>query len=283
MGTMRRSRITITLDNLILKKVDRLIDKNKIRNRSHAIEYILNKYTESNVHKAVILAGGRGTQLRPYTYELPKPMLPVKGTPLLEHLIKQLKKHNITHIIIAISYLGEKIRTYFGNGEKWGVNIEYSEEDENLLTGGALRKVKDKLGNETFLVIHGDILTDFSFSDFIDFHQKQEENAIATVALTTTSRPNEFGQFKLHGTKLVEFFPNTIEGRIQSHLIHCGIYAFDPQIFNYFPKNKKKFALEDVLQELVKAQQVNGFVFEGRWYDVGNPENYERAIKEFKG
>ena len=281
MSSMRRSRITITLDNLILKKVDNLIDKNKIRNRSHAIEYILNQYTESNVHKAVILAGGRGTQLRPYTYELPKPMLPVQGTPILEHLILQLKKHNVTEIIIAISYLGEKIKTYFGNGEKWGVHIRYSEEDDNLMTGGALRKVKDKLGNDTFLVIHGDILTDFAFSDFIDFHQKQEDT-IATVALTTLTEPHEYGQFKLHGTKLVQFYPNTQEPGIQSHLIHCGIYAFNPEIFNYFPKHKKQFALEDVLQELVKKRQVNGFVFEGKWYDVGNPENYERAIKEYK-
>ncbi|HRN69751.1 MAG TPA: sugar phosphate nucleotidyltransferase, partial [Candidatus Woesebacteria bacterium] len=106
---MRRSRITITLDSQLLKKVDTLIDKNKIRNRSHAIEFVLNKYTENNVHKAIILAGGRGTQLRPYTYEIPKPMLPVKGTPILEHLIKHLKRHNVNDLIIAISYLGDKI------------------------------------------------------------------------------------------------------------------------------------------------------------------------------
>src|SRR3989338_7281908 len=120
---MRRSRITITLDTQVLKKVDQLIDKNKIRNRSHAIEYVLNKYTASNVHTAVILAGGRGTNLRPYTYEIPKPLLPVKGTPILEHLINELKKNGITDIIIAISYLGNKIKEYFGNGEKFGVTI----------------------------------------------------------------------------------------------------------------------------------------------------------------
>lgn len=276
---MRRSRITITLDSQLLKKVDLLIDKNKIRNRSHAIEFVLNKYTESNVHKAIILAGGRGTQLRPYTYEIPKPMLPVKGTPILEHLIKQLKKNNITEIIIAISYLGEKIKTYFGNGEQFGVHIQYSEEDENLLTGGAVKKVKDKIGNETFLVIHGDILTDFSYTEFIDFHQK--ENALASVALTSATEPSEYGQFTLHGTKLVEFYPNTTPSGLKSHLIHSGIYAFDPQIFNYFPK-KNKFSLEDVIQDLVKDQKVSGFVFSGKWYDVGNPDNYEKAIKEYQ-
>ena len=276
---MRRSRITITLDAQVLKKVDRLIDKNKIRNRSHAIEYILNKYTQSNVHTAVILAGGRGTKLRPYTYEIPKPLLPVKGAPILEHLIVRLKKHNVTHIIIAISYLGEKIKTYFGDGSKWGVHIEYSEEEENLNTGGAVRKIKNKLNNETFLVIHGDILTNFAFADFIEFHRK--EHALATVALTTVDKPLEYGQFKLHGTKLVEFYPNTTRPGLKSHLIHCGIYAFTTDIFNHFPK-EKHFALENVIQKLVEQKKVSGFVFEGKWYDVGDPQNSERAIKEFK-
>lgn len=276
---MRRSRITITLNSDLLKKVDRLIDKNKIRNRSHAIEYVLNKYTQSNVHKAVILAGGRGTQLRPYTYEIPKPMLPVKGTPILEHLIKQLKKNNVADLIICISYLGEKIRTYFGNGEQFGVRIQYSEEDENLLTGGAIKKIKDQLGNETFLVVHGDILTDFSFADFIEFHRK--ENAVATVALTSTNDPKEYGQFKLHGTKLVNFYPVSQESKLKSNLIHSGIYAFSPDIFQFFPKNKKRFSLEDLILELIPLKKVSGFVFEGKWYDVGNPVNYEKAIKEF--
>jgi len=275
---MRRSRITITLDNLILKKVDRLIDKQTIRNRSHAIEYILNQYTMSKVNKAIILAGGRGTNLRPYTYEIPKPLLPVKGKPILEHLILNLKKEGITEIIIAISYLGEKIKEYFGDGKRFGVSIEYSEEEENLLTGGAVKKVKDLLPKETFLVIHGDILTDFSYTDFIEFHKTQGTKA--TVALKATSRPEEFGQFRMHGTKLVDFVQNTQTSDKQSHLIHCGIYAFEPDIFDYFPKNTA-FTLEDVLADLIRKREVSGFLFEGRWYDVGNPENYERAIKKY--
>lgn len=277
---MRRSRITITLDAQILKKIDRLIDKKKIRNRSHSIEYILNQYTMSKVNKAVILAGGRGTQLRPYTYEIPKPLLPVKGTPILEHLILQLKKNGITEIIIAISYLGEKIKDYFGDGSKWGVSIEYSEETDNLQTGGAVKKIKDKLNDESFLVIHGDILTDISFADLIQYHKDQ--GTVATVALTTTGTPKEFGQIKMQGTKLMDFYPTSENPDLKSHLIHTGIYAFEPDIFNYFPKNEKEFSLEDIVRELIKERKVNGFVFEGKWYDVGNPENYELAIKEYK-
>jgi len=276
---MRRSRITITLDSNLLKQVDHIIDKKKIRNRSHAIEYILAQHMQTSVKKAVILAGGRGTNLRPYTYEIPKPMLPVKGTPILEHLIHELKKNNITDIIIAISYLGNQIKEYFGNGEKFGVSIQYSEEKDNLLTGGALAKLKSKLQDDTFLVIHGDILTDMSFTEFIQFHINQ--GAVATVALATSAKPTDFGQIKLQGAKLKKFYPNTEKTGMKSYLIHSGIYAFEPSIFNYFPKHKKRFALEDVIRKLIDDQNVNGFVFEGQWFDVGDPKNYERAIKEF--
>lgn len=274
---MRRSRITITITNEILNKIDLLIDKQTIRNRSHAIENILDKYTQLNVHKAIILAGGKGTELRPYTYELPKALLPVNGKPLLEHLIIQLKENNVTDIIISISYLGEKIKEYFKDGSQWGVKISYSEEAESLQTGGAVKILEDKVGNDTFLVIHGDILTDFSFEDFIKFHKDQ--NSLVTVALTTSAHPTEFGQIKLHGTHLTEFYSHTEDHGTKSHLINTGIYAFNSSIFSEFPKDQKKFDLEDVIKRLISKKQVTGFVFEGNWFDVGNPENYEKAIK----
>jgi len=276
---MRRSRITITLNTDLLKKIDKFIDKKKIRNRSHAIEYILTQFSESKVNKAVILAGGRGTQLRPYTYELPKPMLPVKGTPILEHLIIQLKENDITDIIIAISYLGDKIKEYFGDGSRFGVNITYSQEQDSLMTGGALAVLKKQLGDDTFLVIHGDVLTELPFSEFIHFHTSQE--TIATLALSTSNEPAEFGQIKLQGTKIKKLYQYSGGGKTKSHLIHTGIYAFEPEIFDYFPK-KKKFALEDVISTLIEKQEASGFVFEGKWFDVGDPKNYEKAIKEYR-
>jgi NDP-sugar pyrophosphorylase family protein len=277
---MRRSRITITLDSEILNKIDRLVNNQTIRNRSHAIEYILDKYTQSNVHKAIILAGGVGTQLRPYTYELPKSMLPVNGKPILEHLIIQLKNNNVTDIIVAISYLGEKIKEYFQDGKKWGVKISYSEEKNSLLTGGAVKKLKEEVSGDTFLVVHGDILTDFSFEDFIDFHNNQ--NTLVTAALTTSAKPTEFGQIKLHGAHLTEFYSHTEDHGTQSHLINTGIYAFNPNIFAEFPNDKDSFALEDIIKNLISKRQVTGFVFEGSWFDVGNPQNYEKAIKMWK-
>ncbi|MBI2641467.1 NTP transferase domain-containing protein [Candidatus Roizmanbacteria bacterium] len=276
---MRRLRITITISKHLLEKTDKLIDHRKIRNRSHAIEYILSQHFQNRVEKAVILAGGKGTKLRPYTYEMPKSLLPIKGYPLLEYLIRNLKKNGISDIIISIGHLGKKIKEYFGAGEKFAVNIRYSEEDRPLQTGGALLKVKKMLDQEPFLVVYGDILSNFNFSDLIEFHR--EQNAVASIALTTIDHPAEFGQLTLHGRKLVHFYQKTNTSRVKSYLINCGIYLFEPQIFEYLPTGKTSFLLEDVIEKLIREKKVNGFVFEGQWFDVGDPKNYERAIKEF--
>jgi len=276
---MRRSRITITVDTNTLMKVDKLVDKNRIRNRSHAIEYALNQFLKSTVTKAVVLAGGTGSSLRPYTYEIPKTLLPVKGKAVLERLIAKLKASDITEIILCIGYLGDKIKKYFGDGSKFGVKISYSEEKEPLQTGGALLKNKKQLTTCTFLVIHGDILTNLSYNDFIAFHQ--EQNQIATVALTTVDKPDMFGQLTLQGTKLVHFYQKAKQKTIKSHLIHGGIYLFEPEIFQYFPKNKSSFSLEDVIEKLISDHKVNGFVFEGQWFELGSAESYEKAIKEY--
>ncbi|MCA9371993.1 NTP transferase domain-containing protein [Candidatus Woesebacteria bacterium] len=276
---MRRSRITITLDNTLLKKVDRLIDKEIIRNRSHAIEYIISQHTQAQIHKAVILAGGHGTHLRPYTYEIPKSLLPISGKPLLEHTILELKKNNITEIIIAINYLGNKIKEYFQDGSRFGVSITYSQETQDLSTGGALKKIKKVLQQEPFFVIYGDIVAHFPYNDFGDFHKETGE--IATIAVTTADNPGEFGQFHIRGNTLVNFYPQSDKKHIKTHLIHCGIYAFEPEIFQYFPK-KDSFSLEDVCARLIENRKVSGYMFEGEWFDVGNPANYEKAVKYFK-
>lgn len=276
---MRRTRVTITISQHLLEATDNLIDKEKIRNRSHAIEFILNRFFQPKVRKAVILAGGQGTKLRPYTYEMPKSLLPVKGKPLLEHLINNLKKNNIVDLIICIGYLGKKIKDYFGDGKRFGVNISYVEETSPLKTGGALLKAQKYIDNNPFLVIHGDILTDFNFIDFINFHKYQK--TLSTIALTTVDQPKKYGQLKLHGARLTNFYNQAEIKKVESHLINCGIYIFEPEIFNFFPKNKSVFMLEDVIKNMINQKKVAGFVFEGKWFDVGTPENYEEAIREF--
>lgn len=267
---MRRSRVTITLNQSTLDQVDNLIDHKSIRNRSHAIEFALNHYLRPKVHKAVILAGGTSA---------PKTLLLIKGKPIVEHLIRQLKDNGVTEIIFCINQSEKRLKQYFGDGEKFGVKIEYSEEKEQLQTGGALLQVKKRLDKETFLVVHGDILTNISFADLIEFHEK--EDSVVTLALAGVNQPSEFGQLKLHGSRLVNFFQSTTQENIQSHLINSGIYVCDPSVFNFVPKNKTAFLFEDVIAQLIKEKKVTGFVFSGQWYDVGNTANYELAVRDF--
>lgn len=276
---MRRLRLTITLKKDITDVVDKLIDGQKLRNRSHAIEYILTQYFKPSVSKAVILAGGQGTKMRPYTYEMPKALLPIKGKPILEHLIENLKKSGIYDIIICIGHLGDKIKDYFGNGSRFGVNIIYSEEKKTLETGGAIKKVKNFLSEDPFLVIHGDILFDLNLVDILDFHKV--EGLMATAALTTENNAAVFGRFKLHGIKIEEFLEKPKKNKLESYLVNAGVYVFDKKIFDYFPKEKENFLLEDILRKLIQERQVAGFVFSGKWFDVGTLENYEKAIKSF--
>ena len=277
---MRRARITITLDQNSLKDVDALINGNTVRNRSHAIESIVRKFFSSSVNQAVILAGGVGTKHRPYTYELPASLLPIGGKPALEHLIEHLRTQHITEIVICIGHLGNKIKNYFKDGKQWGVHITYSQENTPLMTGGALLNARKLIGNRPFLLIHGDVFTNFSFRELISFHEK--EHALASVALTSVSNPEEYGQFRIHGTKLVRFlkFDSKVK-KIDSHLIHAGIYVLDPEIFSFFPTSSH-FLLEDIIIKLISGKRVHGFVFEGNWYDVGTPIGYKKAIEAFK-
>lgn len=276
---MRRNRLTITLKETFTNDIDRLVDGEKIRNRSHAIEYILSQYFKPLINKAVILAGGKGEKLRPYTYELPKSLLPIKGKPILEHLIENLRKADIREIIICVGYLGEKIKEYFGDGNKIGVKIQYSKEQIPLGTGGAIKKIHHFVKNESFLVLHGDILTNLNLKDLINFHKEQEN--VGTAALIQTNNPLPFGQFELHGTTIVGFYDKTKQGEEKSHLVNTGVYIFDNKIFDYFPKEKNVFMLENILKQLILDKKLSGFVFEDQWFDIGTPESYGEAIKKF--
>lgn len=275
---MRRTRLTITLKSSLLSRIDQLIDHQKIRNRSHAIEFILSEYFKPQIKEAVILAGGKGIKLRPYTYEIPKSLLPIKSKPILEYLIEGLKKSEISRIILCIGYLGEKIKEYLADGKKFGVKIIYQQEKSPLGTGGALKQVKKLISGSAFLVVYGDILTNFNFSDLITFHLQQQ--TLASVALTLVKDPSLFGQIKLYGTKVVNF-RKKIDHQKEASLVNTGIYVFEKEIFQYFP-SKKVFDLDDVLEKLSKENKIAGFVFESQWFDVGTFKNYEMAIKQFK-
>ncbi len=272
---MERERLTITLRKDILKQLDHLIDGITLRNRSHAIESFLERALMPKVKQALILAGGEGVKMRPFTYEIPKALIPVHGKALLEYLVESLRESDVRNIVIAIGYLGDRIKEHFGDGRKFGVSIKYSEEEKPLGTAGAIRQARRLLDPDTFIVTHGDILVDMDFQGLATFHR--EQGTLATIALTTASETSAFGIVRLRGSQIVEFIEKPEKEKVTSLLVNSGIYVFEAEIFKVISKGAVVM-LEDIFPILAKENKLSGFPFEGRWFDVSTPQNYERAI-----
>lgn len=275
-----RTRLTITLRKDLLPYLDQTIDGEKIRNRSHAIEYILGQHLGPKIRQAIILAGGKGIQMRPLTYEIPKAMIPVQGKPILQHIVESLRKYGINEITIFIGHLGKTTQDHFGDGSKFGVKISYFKEKEQAGTGGSLRQLKNQLTN-AFILVYGDVLADINYIDFIEFHKTQD--SLASVALTSLADPTEFGVASLHGSKIVRFQEKPEENSTFSRLVSAGIYILEPEIIKYISKQGYVSLEQDVFPQLVKKNKLFGYPFEGQWFDVSTPEIYERVIKEWGG
>lgn len=272
-----RRRLTITLREELIRRIDEVIDGVKIRNRSHAIEYFLSQILSPKVTQAVILAGGEGVKMRPLTLEIPKALILVSGRPIIEHTIELLRNAGIREIIICVGHLGEKIKEAIGNGQKYGVKIIYSREEKALGSFGALINAKELLTRKPFLVINGDVLVSLNLTEFINFHN--EDKYIGTIALTNASETKGYGTVLLRGEKILDFIKTT--SNKASNLIDGGVYILNPEIFNFIAK-KGKVNLEEVFPKLAKGGKLAGFSFEGPWFEVSTPKNYERAIREWK-
>lgn len=275
----RRKRLTITLKGELLSKIDDLIDGASIRNRSHAIEFLLDQTLLPAVSQAVILAGGAGAELRPLTYEVPKPLIPVKGKPILEYTIELLKKYQIRDLILAIGHLGGKIRDYFGDGKRWGVKIRYSREKKPLGTAGALKLARKHLEEAPFLVLHGDVLSKIDLGNLLSFHQSH--GGVATMALAVVKEVSGVESVSLDGYKIKKFFRTPGDKKLKTGLVNAGIYVFKPEIFKSIPRFRIKM-LEDIFPGLAKKGKLFGYPFSEPWYDVSTPESYERVIKVWK-
>ncbi|MFH1221530.1 MAG: nucleotidyltransferase family protein [Candidatus Micrarchaeota archaeon] len=226
--------------------------------------------------KTFILAGGEGTRLRPYTYETPKPMLPIgdEQKPILFYVVKNLKKAGLSDFLITTGYLHEKIEAYFGNGSKFEVKIEYSVEKERLNTAGSILPLKSKV-DSTFVVVMGDHVTNIDMKEMIGQHKKG--GCIATLALLRGKIPIEYGVAKVKNGAVVEFQ----EKPMIENLYNVAIYVFEPEIFDYI-KEKEDFA-KDVFPRLLKSKKkINAYIFEKAWYDIGRVVDYERLNKELK-
>lgn len=224
--------------------------------------------------QAVILAGGEGRRLRPYTSVLPKPLLPVHDRPVLEMIVNQLRDVGITRLTFAVGYLAGLLQAYFGDGTRLGVDIRYSMEDRPLGTAGPLTLI-DRPDNH-FIVMNGDVLTDLDFAAFRRAHLAS--GAIATLATFRKEVQISLGVLELDERAKVTGY---IEKPTMHYPVSTGIYYFDPRVLGYIPENER-FDLPDLIRRLVAAgEAVETFPIEGRWLDIGRPEDYEAALALF--
>ncbi len=229
--------------------------------------------------KAVILCGGKGERMRPITYEMPKPLLPVQGKPILQHILDLLTKYDIRDVTFAVGHLKEKIRNYFGDGLNYGIRASYVEEDNPLGTAGPLKFFEGRV-NETFIVSNGDELKDIDIDEMLLRHKRNK--AFATIALSEVKNPNAYGVARLDGEKILEFVEKPTIGNEPSKFINAGFYFLEPEIFKFIPDG---FAMleRDVFPKVAKEGKLYGYKFKGQWFDTGNLERYEIAIKNWQG
>lgn len=275
---MAKERLTITIEESILKKIDDFIDGEKIRNRSHAIEFLLASVFQKRLRQAVILAAGKGVRWRPLTDELPKALIPIKGRPVLEHIILYLKHFGINQIYVVVGHLGEKIKEYFQRGERFGVNIIYVEDKYQKGTAPALKATESLIQKETFLVWYVDEIAKINLNDFFEFHRRHR--SIVTLALSSVQDPRDLGIVKLQGAKVKEFIEKP-KKRVSSYIVNVGIFIAEPEIFKYI-QNTTKSLEKEVFPILAKEEKLFGYLFSEKWFDIGTPKGYLKAIKEWR-
>jgi NDP-sugar pyrophosphorylase family protein len=276
-----KERVTLTVEESILSQVDKQVDGFKVKNRSHAVELLLLKALgNSRIAHGFILAGGKGTRLRPLTHEIPKPMVPIHDKPLMEHTIDLFKKYGITNILISIGYKGDKIKEYFGNGKRFGVNITYIEETTPQGTAGPLKLAREFL-TDTFVMCNADELKEIDLDEMYLTHK--ENNAVATIALTTVPDPSQYGVARLKGQKILEFIEKPKKEEAPSNLINSGLYILEPSVLRYFPEKEGQISIErEVFPTIAVDDKLFGYPFSGQWFDVGNLEKYDYAIQHWK-
>ncbi|QUM79383.1 NTP transferase domain-containing protein [Moritella sp. 5] len=224
--------------------------------------------------RAIILAGGLGTRLKPYTVSLPKPLMPVGKYPILEIVIRQLANAGFSHITLAVNHQADIIKAFFQSGEKWGVKIDYSLETERLGTMGPLTIINDL--PENFLVMNGDVLTNISFDDLYQTHIQSKCNF--TIASKKREQVNDYGVLDVLDNKLIGFR----EKPISTYQVSMGVYILSRKVMKYMPAQKYFGFDELMLKMLSNGDAVNIYDFKGDWLDIGRPDDYEVAIDEFE-
>jgi len=226
--------------------------------------------------KAVVMAGGEGTRLRPLTSNQPKPLVPIVGKPCMEHILELLKKHGFEDVIVTVAFLPQAIRSYFGTGESLGIDLAYSVEESPAGTAGSVRLAAGRL-DDTFLVISGDALCDVDLGRLVEFHR--EKKASVTIGLKSVDNPLEFGIVVTDEDGRVErFLEKPSWGQVFSDTINTGIYVLEPEVLKHVPTDRPfDFSKELFPLLLEMGRPIYGFVLDGYWQDIGNLDQYRQA------
>lgn len=226
--------------------------------------------------RAVILAGGKGTRLRPYTVVLPKPLMPIGEYPILEVVIRQLAAHGFRHITMAVNHQAELIRAFFGDGAKWNLRIDYSLESEPLGTMGPLRLIRDL--PDHFLVMNGDILTDLDFATFHDTHVAEDRQF--TISSYAREQKIDYGVLVSGDDRALREFR---EKPTTPYEVSMGVYMVSRRVLDLVPEGRP-YGFDGLMHDMLAAgRRVDVRRFEGYWLDIGRPDDYMQAIEEFGG
>lgn len=224
--------------------------------------------------RAVILAGGKGARLAPYTTILPKPLMPIGDMPILEVLLRQMKRSGVNHVVLTVGHLASLLRAYFGNGAQWDLDITYSKEDKPLGTAGPIALVPGL--DKTFLVTNGDVLTNLSLRKLIAFHR--QKGGIATIAAHRRQVKIDLGVIQWGEDDRVMGY---IEKPVTDYTVSMGLYVFEPRVLEYIPRGAY-LDFPDLILKLIEAgERVNGYNFDGYWMDLGRPDDYAQANEDF--
>jgi mannose-1-phosphate guanylyltransferase/phosphomannomutase len=226
--------------------------------------------------KAVVMAGGEGTRLRPLTSNQPKPMVPIVGKPCMEHIVELLRRHGFDDIVVTLAFMPQAIRGYFGAGESHGVSIRYSVEESPAGTAGSVKLAEDAL-DEPFLVISGDALCDIDLAKLVRFHR--EKGALATIGLKSVDNPLEFGIVVTDEDGRIErFLEKPSWGQVFTDTINTGIYVLDPEVLRHIPDDRPHDFSKELFPLLLEmGKPLYGYVAEGYWQDIGNLDQYRQA------
>ena len=225
--------------------------------------------------KAIVLAGGKGTRLAPYTKVIPKPLMPIGDMPILEVLLRQVKMAGVDEVVLTVGHMAELLRAFFQNGERMALPIRYSYEEKPLGTAGPLKQIEGI--DDDFLVMNGDVLTTLKFADLVDCHRKS--GAIMTLAVYPRHVKIDLGVLHLNDHSEVTDY---IEKPTYNFSVSMGVYVFSPRVLEYIPDNEYFDLPHLVLRLIEEKEKVQAFHFDGYWMDLGRPDDYEQAIQDFE-